>query len=84
MDDGSSDESLEIAHRYSETCDWVTVMSRPVRPIAADRLADAPELRAFEWAIPQIDTDWDVVCKMDADLLLGAGGYVRGHGIVRV
>jgi biofilm PGA synthesis N-glycosyltransferase PgaC len=71
VDDGSSDESLEIAYQFSETCDWASVLSRPVRPAAADRLADAPELKAFEWAIPCIGTDWDVVCKMDADLLLG-------------
>jgi poly-beta-1,6-N-acetyl-D-glucosamine synthase len=71
VDDGSSDESLEIVRRYCQTCDWLSVMSRPVRPAAADRLADAPELRAFHWGLPYVGTEWDVVCKMDADLVLG-------------
>lgn len=70
VDDGSSDGSAEIAEEFAHTRDDITVVRRPPRPPASDRLAQAHELRAFQWAVEQLDAGWDVVAKMDADLEL--------------
>jgi glycosyltransferase involved in cell wall biosynthesis len=70
VDDGSTDGSGELADRFSEGHPRFSVLHRPARPPARDRLAQAHELKAFQWAVEQLDPDWDVVAKMDADLQL--------------
>ena len=49
------------------------VLRRPRRAAARDRLAQAPELQAFAWAIGQLDGTYDVIAKVDADLELAPG-----------
>jgi biofilm PGA synthesis N-glycosyltransferase PgaC len=68
VDDGSSDDSIQIAERFAGRVPYATLLRRPPRPPATDRLADAPELQAFVWGTEQIDGDWDVMAKMDGDL----------------
>jgi glycosyltransferase involved in cell wall biosynthesis len=68
VDDGSTDESAGIAAEFATTNEYAVLLRRPTRPAAADRLAGAPEYRAFLWAVEQTPRDWDVVAKMDADL----------------
>ena len=70
VDDGSTDGSAEIADDFARTRDEVTVFRRPPRSPARDRLAQAHELRAFQWGEAQLNGRWDVVAKMDADLEL--------------
>ncbi len=70
VDDGSTDRSFEIASSFAATHGYVTVHRRPQRAIDSDRLATAAELRAFQWAVDQLEVGWDVVAKVDADLLL--------------
>lgn len=70
VDDGSTDRSGDIAAEYARGRDTVVVLHRPVRPPARDRLAQANELKAFHWAVAQLDVEWDVIAKMDADLEL--------------
>ena len=70
VDDGSSDGSVALAHAFAVDHPWVRLVERPRRPPERDRLATAAELRAFQEAVPLVDVDWDVVCKMDADLEL--------------
>jgi biofilm PGA synthesis N-glycosyltransferase PgaC len=70
VDDGSTDGSGELADRFSNQHAAFTVLHRPPRPPTRDRLAQAHELKAFQWAVGQLDSDWDVVAKMDADLQL--------------
>lgn len=70
IDDGSSDSSLQIAAEFAAWHENVRVLSRPPRPPARDRLAQAAELRSFQWGLEQVDVPWDVVVKMDADLRL--------------
>lgn len=72
VDDGSSDASAEIASEFAAQREDVRVLRRPQRPAERDRLAQAAELRAFQWGLEQIDVPWDVVVKMDADLQLSS------------
>jgi hypothetical protein len=71
VDDGSTDRSAELASEFARSHPKTVVLRRPPRPPARDRLAEANELKAFQWAVAQLDLDWDVVAKMDADLELG-------------
>jgi poly-beta-1,6-N-acetyl-D-glucosamine synthase len=70
VDDGSSDESPELAAEFAKRHEWVRLLRRPRRPPSTDRLADAPELVAFQSALSQVAGPWDVVVKLDADLVL--------------
>jgi biofilm PGA synthesis N-glycosyltransferase PgaC len=70
VDDGSWDESPGTAAAFAEQHPWCTFLRRPVRPQARDRLADASELSAFQWAMDQADGRWDVIAKLDADIRL--------------
>ena len=70
VDDGSTDGSPEIAHAFAASRDDVLVLRRPPRPAARDRLAEANELRAFQWGVEHLELDWDVVAKIDSDLEL--------------
>lgn len=71
VDDGSTDGSVEIAQAYATARGGVGVLRRPPRDPTDDRLAGAHELRAFTWALTELDEPWDVVAKLDADLQLG-------------
>jgi poly-beta-1,6-N-acetyl-D-glucosamine synthase len=68
VDDGSADGSLALAAEFARTYSWASVLQRPPRPPARDRLAEAHELRAFGWAVERLEPSWEVVAKMDADL----------------
>ncbi len=70
VDDGSTDRSGEIVAEYARTRAAVTVLSRERRPPERDRLADAPELRAFVAGVEALAQPWDVVAKIDGDLIL--------------
>lgn len=70
VDDGSTDSSHAIAARFAAGRDEVSVLTRPVRPAARDRLATAGELLAFQWAVEGLGDTWDVVGKLDADIQL--------------
>lgn len=70
VDDGSTDGSGEIVAEYARTHPAAAVLSRARRTSTADRLADAPELRAFVAGVSTLAESWDVVAKIDADLIL--------------
>lgn len=72
VDDGSTDGSAAIADRFASDHDFVRVLRRPRRAVGRDRLATAAELVAVQWAVDQLEEPWDVVGKVDADLLLSA------------
>jgi glycosyltransferase involved in cell wall biosynthesis len=69
VDDGSSDHSPEIAATFAREHPYATLLRRPRRPPQRDRMVQAHELRAFEWALARTP-DWDVAAKLDADLQL--------------
>ena len=70
VDDGSTDGSHEPAAEFAAAHPWARLMRRPARDPERDRLATAKELEAFQWAVTQLDVDWDVIGKLDADLRL--------------
>ncbi|MGI9121242.1 MAG: glycosyltransferase family 2 protein [Acidimicrobiales bacterium] len=75
VDDGSIDGSRGIAEMFARQHSYARVLVRPVRPRERDRLVKAAELHAFQWAVEQVDGPWDVVAKLDADLLLTPGVF---------
>ena len=70
VDDGSTDGSDEAAAEFAYAHDWARLLRRPPHEAERDRLATAKELEAFQWAVGQLDADWDVLGKLDADLRL--------------
>lgn len=70
VDDGSTDRSPALARAFAAQHEWATVVSRPRRPVAPDRLVAAQELLAFQSAVANLDEPWGVVGKLDADLQL--------------
>ncbi|MEJ7787936.1 MAG: glycosyltransferase family A protein [Solirubrobacteraceae bacterium] len=70
VDDGSTDASPEIAAAFADEHAYVRLVLRPSRPPDRDRLARAPELEAFQWAVGQVKMAYGVIAKMDADLRL--------------
>lgn len=69
VDDGSSDRSPQIARAFAARHPFACVLNRERRPRERDRMLQAPELKAFTWALEQVER-WDVVAKLDADLAL--------------
>jgi poly-beta-1,6-N-acetyl-D-glucosamine synthase len=70
VDDGSEDGSMKIAEDFAAGRPYVRALRRPPRSAERDRLATAAELKSFEWAREQLDSSYDIVVKMDADLEL--------------
>ncbi|MDQ3729925.1 MAG: glycosyltransferase family 2 protein [Actinomycetota bacterium] len=70
VDDGSTDDSPRIASAFATKHPYAVVVQRPVRLPERDPLSAAHELRAFQWAVDQVDEPWEVVAKLDADLQL--------------
>lgn len=70
VDDGSTDRSGDIAAEFCRDRSWATLLRRPRRPPATDRLAGAFELRSFQWAVDRLQDGWEVVGKVDADMVL--------------
>ena len=70
VDDGSVDRSAKCAEQFCATNVWAKLLRRSARPPTRDRLAGAAELRSFHWAVERLDESWDVLGKIDADMLL--------------
>jgi poly-beta-1,6-N-acetyl-D-glucosamine synthase len=73
VDDGSCDGGPQLAVAFAERHPYATLLRLPSRPADRDRLAGAHEWRAFEWGLTQLDDDYDVIGKLDADLRLTCG-----------
>jgi poly-beta-1,6-N-acetyl-D-glucosamine synthase len=70
VDDGSTDGSDNLAAAFAARHDFARVLRRPPRRPDTDRLAEAAELKSFDWAVRRLDEPWDVLAKLDADLEL--------------
>jgi len=67
-DDGSDDRSPELVAEFCEHHGHAATVTRPKRARDTDRLAQAAELVGFQWALEQIDGQYDVVAKLDGDI----------------
>ena len=70
VDDGSRDRSTDIAQAYAAATEAATFVRRPARPQEADRLAEAGEFKAFTAVVDELESRWEIIAKMDADLEL--------------
>jgi glycosyltransferase involved in cell wall biosynthesis len=70
VDDGSTDGSYELAQAFADEHPYARALRRPPRAPETDRLANAAELRAFQWGLEHVDVPYDIVAKLDADLEL--------------
>ncbi len=66
VDDGSTDETPAILKEYSESFEWITIVSRENRGF---RKVGAGVIEAFNDGYATINPDdYDYVCKLDMDL----------------
>jgi glycosyltransferase involved in cell wall biosynthesis len=70
VDDGSTDRSHEIASAFAARHRYARVLRRPPRPPQRDRMVGAHELQAFQWALSQLESGWEIAGKLDADVRL--------------
>jgi poly-beta-1,6-N-acetyl-D-glucosamine synthase len=77
VDDGSTDRSAEIASAFAATHEYAKLLHRPKRPPMRDRMLQAHEVQAFQWGLGQLDEEWDVVAKFDADIQLTNGALAE-------
>ncbi len=70
LDDGSTDGSTAIAARFVEETPWAELRQRPPRPPERDRLKSAQLWNTFQSTVADIDPSYDVVAKLDADIVL--------------
>jgi glycosyltransferase involved in cell wall biosynthesis len=68
VDDGSRDDTAEVAERYAVTYPWITVVRRADRGF---RAAGSGVMEAFHDGLDAMrSTDWDFLVKLDGDVLL--------------
>lgn len=77
VDDGSADGTAAAARAAAAGAPWIEVLQAPPAPAGADRLAAAAEARAFNWALAQAPGEWDLIAKLDGDMLLAADHFER-------
>ncbi len=72
VDDGSSDDTLEVARRWERRLDFVTVLEAPQQvPVGADNLALARPVLAFNLGLDEADwRRFDYIGKLDGDVEL--------------
>lgn len=67
VNDASTDQTLDLAVSFSKKYTWTTVISTQSDP--AHR-PGAKVIRAFNEGLRQLDDDYDILMKLDADMLL--------------
>jgi poly-beta-1,6-N-acetyl-D-glucosamine synthase len=75
IDDGSSDQTSEIARRAAESHCWIELVQRPDRGF---RKPGAGVMEAFYDGFSRIKAlDWEFVVKLDGDLSFDAGYFAK-------
>jgi len=69
VDDGSTDDSVQIASRYAAKHDWITVVASRA---SGRRERGAPIVRAFNRGLAVLDAPAEFVVKLDGDLFFPA------------
>ncbi|MEZ5062962.1 MAG: glycosyltransferase family A protein [Solirubrobacterales bacterium] len=71
VDDGSTDDTLEIARYWESEVDWITVLEAPQEvPAGSDNLALARPVFAFNLGLEHAGDDYDLIGKLDGDVEL--------------
>jgi glycosyltransferase involved in cell wall biosynthesis len=75
VDDGSTDGTLEIIHRYAAVHHWITPMHKPASSDASismgrgHRACRAKEIEAFYAGYEELNVaDWEFIAKIDGDI----------------
>ncbi len=77
VDNGSSDESLDVARDLADRFDWIEVLSAPGTDVAEPGL---PIVRAFHRGLERITDQPDVAVKLDADVSMEPDYFERLTG----
>jgi len=65
VDDGSTDESMDIVRKYQVAMPFIKIISRAPQ---TGRNVGAGVILAFNDGMPHIDVPYDFICKFDVDL----------------
>jgi glycosyltransferase involved in cell wall biosynthesis len=68
VDNGSTDETANIARNLAAAHDWVALVSEPGEPTPT---RGAPIVRAFNAGLRALGTDVEILVKLDADISFG-------------
>ena len=66
VDDGSTDSTLKIAQKFSSSYKYVQVISTSSE---GAHLPGSKVINAFNEGLKQLNNDFDIICKFDADLI---------------
>lgn len=66
VDDNSTDETPEIIKNYTTTYSWITGVHKKSENI---HLPGSKVIQAFHHGLPHINTSYDIIVKVDADLI---------------
>lgn len=76
VDDASSDDTPRLLRALEQELDFLTVLQAPVVAAGDDRLADAVEVRAFNYGLHSVDwRSFTHVAKLDGDIELPPDWY---------
>jgi len=75
VDDGSTDDTAGVVLRAAERNNWIRLVRKPDR---GSRSVGPGVVESFYAGYDQLENaDWDYICKLDADLLLGPRYFER-------
>lgn len=67
VDDNSTDKTFEIAEKFAEKFSFISVIKNNSEAI---HLPGSKVIKAFNKGLSQLDDEYDVIIKLDADLIL--------------
>jgi glycosyltransferase involved in cell wall biosynthesis len=67
VDDNSTDSTAGIANTYATQYPWITVLNTTSENL---HLPGSKVIRAFEKGVTNLPASWDIIVKLDADLIL--------------
>jgi glycosyltransferase involved in cell wall biosynthesis len=76
VDDGSSDETLEVMHRLAAEEPWIQTIAAPARR-AGEVPRGAPVVRAFHLGVAHLERKPELIAKVDADVSVGPDYFER-------
>jgi len=67
VNDNSSDNTQSIVERYSKTNNWITIVNHKS---SNEHIPGSKVVNAFYKGYETLDSDFDIICKFDADIIL--------------